>query len=101
MARSSNNSAALKKQRRRRPEQGSGPSRGGRRMKRKVCAFCQEKSEWIDYKDVALLRKYVSDRGKIRARRVNGNCPRHQREMANAVKVAREMALLPYVGTHR
>lgn len=103
MARSSNNSAALKKQRRRRPEgpTGSGPARGGRRMKRKVCAFCQEKTEWIDYKDIAVLRRYVSDRGKIRARRVNGNCPRHQREVANAVKVAREMALLPYVGTHR
>jgi|APDOM4702015248_1054824.scaffolds.fasta_scaffold07934_3 small subunit ribosomal protein S18 len=101
MARSSNNSSALKKQRRRRPEQSSGPARGGRRMKRRVCAFCQEKSEWIDYKDVAVLRRYISDRGKIRARRVNGNCPRHQREMANAVKVAREMALLPYVGTHR
>ncbi len=101
MARSSNNSAALKKQRRRRPESGTGPARGGRRMKRKVCLFCEEKMEWIDYKDSALLRKYVSDRGKIRARRVNGNCPRHQREMANAVKVAREMALLPYVGTHR
>lgn len=101
MARSSNNSSALKKQRRRRPEQSSGPTRGGRRLKRRVCAFCQEKSEWIDYKDVAVLRRYISDRGKIRARRVNGNCPRHQREMANAVKVAREMALLPYVGTHR
>lgn len=101
MARSSNNSSALKKQRRRRPEQSSGPARGGRRMKRRVCAFCQEKSKWIDYKDVAVLRRYISDRGKIRARRVNGNCPRHQREMANAVKVAREMALLPYVGTHR
>lgn len=105
MARKSNNSAALKKQRRRRPEDGRqggpGPARGGRRMKRKVCAFCQEKTEFIDYKDVAVLRRYVSDRGKIRARRVNGNCPRHQRELANAVKVAREMALLPYVGTHR
>lgn len=104
MARSSNNSSALKKQRRRRPEQTSGqggPARPGRKMKKRVCAFCQEKATWIDYKEVAILRKYVSDRGKIRARRVNGNCPRHQREVANAVKVAREMALLPYVGTHR
>ncbi len=83
---------------RRRPE---APSRSSRRMKRKVCSFCTEKSEYIDYKNYGMLRKYVSDRGKIRARRVTGNCPRHQREVANAVKNAREMALLPYVGTHR
>lgn len=101
MARSNSNTSSAKKQRRRRPESTAAPTRGGRRMKRKVCLFCEEKMKYIDYKDSGLLRKYVSDRGKIRARRVNGNCPRHQREMANAVKVAREMALLPYVGTHR
>lgn len=52
----------------------------------------------VDYKDVALLRKYMSDRAKIRARRVTGNCTQHQRDVARAIKNAREMALLPYVG---
>lgn len=67
------------------------------RRRPKVCQFCKEKIQVIDYKDVAVLRKYVSDRGKIRARRVTGACPKHQREMATAVKNAREMALLPYI----
>ena len=52
--------------------------------------------EWVDYKDVALLRKYMSDRGKIRARRVSGNCTQHQRDVAIAIKTARELVLLPY-----
>lgn len=68
-----------------------------RRGKPKPCLFCKENIEFIDWKETALLRKYMSDRGKIRGRRVNGNCPRHQRELANAIKNAREMALLPYV----
>lgn len=68
-----------------------------RRMKPKVCQFCTEKVEYIDYKDVSILRKYLSDRAKIRARRVTGACPRHQREVARAIKNAREMALMPYV----
>jgi len=55
----------------------------------------------VDYKDTNLLRKYISDRGKIRARRVTGNCTQHQREVASAVKNAREMALLPYTSTAR
>ena len=55
----------------------------------------------IDYKDTATLRKFISDRGKIRARRVTGNCTRHQRDMAIAVKNAREVALLPYTSTGR
>ena len=55
----------------------------------------------VDYKDVAMLRKYMSDRGKIRARRVSGNCTQHQRDVATAVKNAREMALLPYTSTAR
>jgi small subunit ribosomal protein S18 len=80
------------KKRRRRPD---APTR---RVKRKVCHFCSERVEYVDYKDVALLRKYMSDRAKIRARRVTGNCPRHQREVAIAIKNAREMALLPYLG---
>ncbi len=69
-----------------------------RRVKKKVCQFCREKVDYIDYKDVAVLRKYMSDRAKIRTRRVTGNCPRHQREVAVAIKNAREMALLPYIG---
>jgi small subunit ribosomal protein S18 len=64
--------------------------------KKKHCQFCADKSDYIDYKDIALLRRYVSDRGKIRARRVTGNCTQHQRRVATAIKNAREMALLPY-----
>lgn len=56
---------------------------------------------YIDYKDVNLLRKFISDRGKIRARRVTGNCSQHQRDVATAVKNAREMALLPYTSSAR
>lgn len=64
--------------------------------KRKFCVFCKERVEYVDYKDVMTLRKFVSERGKIRARRVTGNCVQHQRDVATAVKNAREMALLPY-----
>ncbi|TCP57387.1 SSU ribosomal protein S18P [Tamaricihabitans halophyticus] len=72
-----------------------------RKPKKKVCAFCKDISADIDYKDTTLLRKYISDRGKIRARRVTGNCSQHQRDVAVAVKNAREMALLPYTSTAR
>ncbi|CAN5630286.1 30S ribosomal protein S18 [soil metagenome] len=72
-----------------------------RKPKKKVCVFCKEKISYIDYKDTALLRKYISDRGKIRARRVSGNCTQHQRDVAVAVKNGREMALLPYSSTAR
>jgi small subunit ribosomal protein S18 len=64
--------------------------------KRKVCIFCKDRIDYVDYKDVMVLRKFVSERGKIRARRVTGNCVQHQRDVASAVKNAREMALLPY-----
>jgi small subunit ribosomal protein S18 len=64
--------------------------------KRKVCIFCKENIAWVDYKDVNLLRKFMSDRAKIRARRVTGNCAQHQRDVAAAIKTARELALLPY-----
>jgi ribosomal protein S18 len=64
--------------------------------KRKFCIFCKERTVYIDYKDTVTLRKFVSERGKIRARRVTGNCVQHQRDVASAVKNAREMALLPY-----
>ena len=72
-----------------------------RKPKKKVCAFCKDKEQLIDYKDTNLLRKYISDRGKIRARRVSGNCSQHQRDIAVAVKNSREMALLPYTSTAR
>ena len=67
-----------------------------KKQKKKFCVFCKDKVAYVDYKDVSLLRKFVSDRGKIRARRVTGNCTQHQREVATAVKNAREMALLPF-----
>ncbi len=67
------------------------------RGKRKVCVFCKEHSGWVDYKDVGLLRRFMSERGKIRSRRVTGNCTQHQREVQVAIKTARELALLPYV----
>ena len=72
-----------------------------RKPKKKVCLFCQEKLSYIDYKDTTLLRKFISDRGKIRARRVTGNCTQHQRDVATAIKSSREMALLPYTSTAR
>ncbi|HET6154537.1 MAG TPA: 30S ribosomal protein S18 [Marmoricola sp.] len=72
-----------------------------RKPKKKVCQFCKEKESAIDYKDTNLLRKFISDRGKIRARRVTGNCVQHQRDVATAVKNAREVALLPYTSTGR
>ncbi len=67
-----------------------------RRGKKKVCMFCKEHMDYVDYKDVNLLRKFMSERGKIRARRVSGNCAQHQRDVALAIKTARELALLPY-----
>lgn len=72
------------------------PKDAGRKTKKKPCALCRDKIEWVDYKDVGLLRKYMSDRGKIRARRVTGNCTQHQRDVALAIKTARELVLLPY-----
>src|SRR5580658_5267131 len=68
----------------------------GRRVKKKPCALCRDKVAWVDYKDVPMLRKYMSDRGKIRSRRVTGNCAQHQRALAQAIKTARELVLLPY-----
>jgi small subunit ribosomal protein S18 len=77
------------------------PKPPARKPKKKVCAFCKDKAAVIDYKDTNLLRKFISDRGKIRARRVTGNCSQHQRDVAIAVKNSREMALLPYTSTAR
>lgn len=62
-----------------------------------MCLFCKDKIAYVDFKDTGLMRKFVSDRGKIRARRTTGTCVRHQHEVAVAVKNAREMALLPYL----
>src|SRR5947209_265722 len=72
------------------------PKDTGRRVKKKICIFCKEHIQWVDYKDVNLLRRFMSDRGKIRARRVTGNCSQHQRDVQVAIKTARELALLPY-----
>ena len=70
----------------------SGPGR------RKSCFFCKSKIDEVDYKNVNELRRYVSEKGKIRSRRISGACRRHQRQVAVAVKRARELALLPYIG---
>ena len=66
--------------------------------RRKVCAFCQNKADVIDYKDVNTLKKYITEGGKILPRRMTGVCAKHQRVLAVAIKRARYMALLPYVG---
>jgi small subunit ribosomal protein S18 len=78
-------------QQRKRP---GGPAGG---VKRRNCFFCKEKVAEIDYKNVSQLRRYISEKGKIRSRRITGACRRHQVQVATAVKRAREMALLPYV----
>lgn len=80
------------------PRKGKRPSwRGAGSQRRKYCYFCKEKVVEIDYKNYNQLRRFVSDRGKIRARRVTGTCRRHQAQLAVAVKRGREMALLPYL----
>lgn len=66
------------------------------KKKKKVCAFCIDKIERVDYKDVGRLRKFITERGKILPRRISGNCARHQRQMTVAIKRARHMALLPF-----
>lgn len=70
--------------------------RGGRKSRKKVCAFCVDKVEVIDYKDISRLRRFVSERAKILPRRVTGTCARHQRELTVAIKRARYLALMPY-----
>lgn len=67
-----------------------------RRPRRKVCSFCVDKVEHIDYKDVAKLRRFVTERGKILPRRISGNCAKHQRQVTLAIKRARNIALLPF-----
>jgi len=79
-------------------EEKSAPRKYKRTSRKKVCTFCVEKADSIDYKDIAKLRKYVTEKGKILPRRQTGTCARHQRMVTNAIKRARFMALLPYVG---
>ena len=67
------------------------------RRRKKVCIFCADKVDFIDYKDSAKLRKFISERGKILPRRISGTCSKHQRDLNTAIKRARQVALLPYV----
>jgi small subunit ribosomal protein S18 len=78
----------------RRRDRKGGPGSG----RRKPCPYCRDKIDQVDYKDVSALRRLISDRGKIRSRRITGACRRHQNQVAVAIKRAREMALLPYTG---
>ena len=87
----------MAKQRNRKPvrrrEKRGGPGSG----RRKPCPYCKDKIDQVDYKDVDGLRRFVSEKGKMRSRRITGACRRHQNQIARAVKRARELALLPYV----
>ena len=76
-------------------DKSSGPQKP--RKRRKVCQFCVDKSEYIDYKDTVKLKKYLSERSKILPRRTTGTCAAHQRQLTEAIKRARQVALLPYV----
>jgi len=76
------------------------PGGGGRFGRRRVCAFCVDKIQHIDYKEAARLRRYISDRGKIEPRRKTGTCAGHQRMLTTALKRARHLALLPYTAEH-
>jgi small subunit ribosomal protein S18 len=73
---------------------------GGRFGRRRVCSFCVDKVQIIDYKEAAKLRRYISDRGKIEPRRKTGNCARHQRMLTTALKRARHVAILPFTAEH-
>ena len=94
MAKSRNRRAAAPSRRR---DRKGGPGSG----RRKPCPYCRDKVDRVDYKDVGQLRKYISDKGKIRSRRITGACRRHQSQIARAVKRARELALLHYVAEDR
>ena len=73
------------------------PARPVMRKRKKICIFCADKVDYIDYKDTGKLRKFLSERGKILPRRISGTCAKHQRDVNNAIKRARQVALLPYV----
>lgn len=84
-----------KKNQDRRPK----PSAAGGRPRRgrpKICVFCSEHATWVDYNDIAVLRRFINDRGRIKSRGATGTCAQHQRDVATAVKTARELTLLPY-----
>lgn len=83
-----------------RPQAGGGRPRGRYAPKRRVCQFCVDKVKEINYKDISRLRRFVSDRGKIEPRRKTSTCASHQRELAEALKRARHLALIPYTGEH-
>ena len=89
-----------KRDRNSRDDRESNDKRGGRplrrRSRRKVCQYCVDKVEHIEYKDIGKLRKFLSEKGKILPRRISGNCAKHQRQMTTAIKRARHIALLPY-----
>ena len=74
------------------------PKKFKKTSRKKVCGFCADKLEAIDYKDINRLKKYITEKGKILPRRQTGTCAKHQRELATAIKRARFMALIPYVG---
>ena len=80
-----------------RAENNSRPARFNNRKRKKVCIFCEDKIAYIDYKDSAKLRKFISERGKILPRRISGTCAEHQRKLNTAIKRARQVALLPYI----
>lgn len=79
-------------------EEKTAPKKYKKPARRKVCQFCVEHAEEVDYKDVAKLKRYITEKGKILPRRQTGTCAEHQRALTVAIKRAREMALLPYVG---
>ena len=80
-----------------RTENASRPVRFNNRRRKKVCIFCEDKIAYIDYKDSAKLKKFISERGKILPRRISGTCAMHQRKLTTAIKRARQVALLPYI----
>jgi small subunit ribosomal protein S18 len=86
----------LARKRKREPRREKKDEAWQKKQRKKVCIFCRDHVDYVDFKDTGLLRRFTSDRGKIRARRVTGTCAQHQRDVASAVKNAREMALLPY-----
>jgi small subunit ribosomal protein S18 len=100
-ARSNEDLFTVAKQRTRKPARRRDKKGGPGSGRRKPCLFCKDKLEQVDYKDVATLRRFISERGKIRSRRITGACRRHQNQVARAVKRAREVALLPYVAEAR
>ena len=91
----------MAKQRNRKPARRRDKKAGPGSGRRKSCPYCKDKVDQVDYKDIGTMRGFVSERGKIRSRRISGACRRHQSQIATAVKRARELALLPYVADAR